>query len=58
MKLNEWTVRWQAEYDSPNVRRSTYEAHRYVLQNHILPRLGYRELSKPLPPPHREWPPG
>ena len=46
MKLNEWTVRWQAEYDSPNVRRSTYEAHRYVLQNHILPRLGDRELSK------------
>ena len=46
MTLNEWAAYWQAEYDAPNVRRSTYEAHRYILQNHILPRLGDHELSK------------
>ena len=40
MKLKEWVLIWQEKYDAPSVRQSTYEAHRYVLENHILPRLG------------------
>ena len=46
MKLKEWIPIWQEQYDAPSVRQSTYEAHRYLLENHILPRLGKWELNE------------
>ncbi len=46
MTLREWTEHWQAKYDAPTVRRTSYEAHRYVLENHIIPGLGARELTE------------
>lgn len=38
--LREWVAFWQKNYDAPVVRHTTYEAHRYVLENHILPWIG------------------
>ncbi len=46
MKLKEWIAIWQEKYDAPSVRKTTYEAHRYILQNHIVPRLGEYELTE------------
>lgn len=46
MTVREWAKYWQEKYDAPAVRRTTYEAHRYVLENHIVPRLGKWELSE------------
>lgn len=46
MKLKEWIPIWQEQYDAPSVRQSTYEAHHYLLENHILPRLGKSELTE------------
>ncbi len=46
MNLKEWISIWQEKYDVPSVRQTTYEAHRYVLENHILPRLGKWELDE------------
>ena len=46
MTLKEWVLIWQEQYDAPSVRKTTYEAHRYVLENHILPRLGKGELAE------------
>lgn len=46
MTVREWAKYWQEKYDAPAVRRTTYEAHRYVLENHIIPRLGKWELSE------------
>ncbi len=46
MKLKEWIPIWQEQYDDPSVRQSTYEAHRYLLENHIQPRLGKWELNE------------
>ncbi len=46
MKLKEWISIWQEQYDAPAVRQTTYGAHRYVLENHILPRLGKWELDE------------
>ena len=37
---------WQEKYDAPAVRRTSYEAHRYVLGNHIIPCLGKYELTE------------
>lgn len=45
MTVREWAEYWQAKYDAPAVRRTSYEAHRYVLENHIIPGLGERELT-------------
>ncbi len=45
MKLSEWITYWQENYDKPNHRPSTYQAHNYVFQNHILPKLGDVELG-------------
>ena len=45
MKLGEWITYWQENYDKPNHRPSTYQAHNYVFQNHILPKLGSLELA-------------
>ncbi len=46
MTLREWSECWQAKYDAPAVRRTSYEAHRYVLENHIIPGLGAWELTE------------
>lgn len=40
MMLNEWAARWMETDVRSKVRPTTYEAKRYVLQNHILPKLG------------------
>ena len=45
MKLREWVTYWQETYDRPAVRPSTYQAHGYLLKNHIVPRLGEMELT-------------
>lgn len=45
MKLKEWIALWQEVYDKPAVRPSTYQAHGYLLKNHIIPRLGEIELT-------------
>lgn len=37
MTVREWVAFWQKNCDAPVVRHTTYEAHRYVLENHILP---------------------
>lgn len=46
MTVREWTEYWQETYDAPSVRRTTYEAHRYVLENHIVPCMGERDLTE------------
>ena len=46
MKLKEWIALWQEVYDKPAVRPSTYQAHGYLLKNHIVPRLGEMELTE------------
>lgn len=46
MTIKEWTDYWIKVYDKPNVRRTTYEAHRYILQNHIIPSLGSIALTE------------
>lgn len=45
MKLKEWVTYWQETYDRPAVRPSTYQAHGYLLKNHIVLRLGEMELT-------------
>ena len=46
MTVREWAEHWQEKYDAPAVRRTSYEAHRYVLGNHIIPSLGEWELTE------------
>ena len=38
--VESWVRYWLEHYDQPNVRPSTYEAHRYLMENHIIPGLG------------------
>lgn len=45
MTVQRWAEYWQATYDAPAVRRTTYEAHRYVLENHIIPGLWEQEVK-------------
>lgn len=46
MTVREWAEYWQQKYDALAVRRTTYEAHRYVLENHIIPHLGEWNLTE------------
>lgn len=46
MTVREWAEHWQEKYDAPAVRRTSYEAHQYVLNNHIIPCLGACELTE------------
>ena len=46
MTIKEWTDYWMEVYDKPNVRRTTYEARRYIFQNHIIPGLGNIALTE------------
>ncbi len=38
--VESWARYWLEHYDQPSVRPSTYEAHRYLMENHIIPGLG------------------
>lgn len=46
MIVREWAEYWQEKYDAPAVRRTSCEAHRYVLGNHIIPCLEECELTE------------
>ncbi len=46
MTVREWVTHWQATYDKPVVKASTYAAHNYIFVNHILPKLGDVHLSE------------
>ena len=46
MTVKEWAECWIEHRDKPNVRPTTLAAHRYVMQNHILPGLGNVELEQ------------
>ena len=46
MTVREWAEDWMERCDKPNVRPTTFAAHRYVIQNHILPGLGNVELEQ------------
>ncbi len=46
MTVREWVAHWQATYDKPVVKASTYAAHNYIFVNHILPKLGDILLSE------------
>ena len=37
MTVREWVEDWMERCDKPNMRPTTFAAHRYVMQNHILP---------------------
>lgn len=38
--MESWGRCWLEHHDKPNVRPSTYGAHRYLMENHIIPGLG------------------
>ncbi len=46
MTVREWVLHWQEVYDKPKSRPSTYAAHDYIFQNHILPCLGDIQLTQ------------
>lgn len=46
MTAREWITHWQAAYDKPRSRPTTYAAHNYVFKNHILPNLGDVKLAE------------
>lgn len=46
MTVRKWIEYWREKYDASAVRRTTCEAHRYVLENHIVPYLGECELTE------------
>jgi len=46
MTVREWVEDWMERWDKPNVRPTTFAAHRYVMQNHILPGLGNVKLEQ------------
>lgn len=46
MTVREWIEYWREKYDAPTVRQTTREAHRYVLENHIVPCLGEYKLTE------------
>ncbi|NCB43535.1 MAG: site-specific integrase [Clostridia bacterium] len=46
MTIKEWIDYWMEVYDKSNVRRTTYEARRYICQNHIIPGLGNIQLTE------------
>ena len=42
--LGEWLRRWLAEYAEPTLRPSTVRGYRSMIENHVLPRLGSKQL--------------
>ena len=45
MTISEWAIQWMENDVRPKVRPTTYAAKRYILQNHILPKLGMIPLD-------------
>ena len=46
MTLREWCGAWLEQDEAPAVSKSTFDAHRYLLRNHILPVLGDMEMEE------------
>lgn len=44
--VESWAGYWMEHHDRPNVRPSTYGAHRYLMENHIIPGLGNLPLAE------------
>lgn len=44
--MESWGRCWLEHHDKPNVRPSTYGAHRYLMENHIIPGLGKVPLAE------------
>lgn len=44
--METWGRYWLEHHDKPNVRPSTYGAHRYLMENHIIPGLGKVPLAE------------
>lgn len=44
--MESWGRYWLEHHDKPNVRPSTYGTHRYLMENHIIPRLGKVPLAE------------
>lgn len=44
--VESWARYWLEHHDRPNVRPSTYGAHRYLMENHIIPGLGNLPLTE------------
>lgn len=44
--VESWARYWLEHHDRPSVRPSTYKAHCYLMENHIIPRLGKLPLAK------------
>lgn len=44
--MESWGRYWLEHHDKPNVRPSTYGAHRYLMENHIIPGLGKVPLAE------------
>lgn len=44
--MESWGRYWLEHHDKPNVRPSTYEAHRYLMENHIILGLGKVPLAE------------
>lgn len=44
--MESWGRYWLEHHDKPNVRPSTYGAHRYLMENHIIPGLGTVPLAE------------
>lgn len=40
MTVKEWAADWMERWVRPTVRPTTYAAHNYIMQNHIIPGLG------------------
>lgn len=44
--LQEFTERWLRDYAAPRLRATTYRSYERLIQNHVLPTLGLRPLSR------------
>ena len=45
MTLAEWLEKWLTEYKVNTIRESTLERYRKDIENHVIPRLGYKKIS-------------
>ena len=47
--VQEWLVRWMAEYVTPNARQKTRERYQGIIDRHIIPAIGHVVLPKLTP---------
>ncbi len=45
MTLAEWLEKWLTEYKANTIRESTLVRYRKDIENHVIPRLGYKKIS-------------